>query len=132
MDLKITNFFSFFPKHLQDFQNVIAIGPETLPEEQLQIQTIRLENLLNDFYAPTSSNERKKEIENELTVFNDVNTYLQLIMYNLDSVSNTYVWYFKASCLEVRKSSRKLSLMDFSNNFFCFCIAEGNNNSNSG
>lgn len=59
-----------------------------------------MENLLNDFYAPSSSNLRKKEIENELTVFNDVNTYLQLIMYNLDSVSNTYVWYFKASCLE--------------------------------
>lgn len=100
MDLKI-NLKKKIIKHFQDFQNSIAIGPETLPEEQLQIQTIRLENLLNDFYAPSSSNDRKKEIETELMVFNDVNTYLQLIMYNLDSVSNTYVWYFKASCLEV-------------------------------
>lgn len=67
-------------------------------------QTEKVESLLNEFYSDKSSNERKRQIETELHIFNELGIYFDFIVYNLDDINNRLLWFFKISCLEVSRN----------------------------
>lgn len=69
---------------------------------ELRLQTAKLELILNEFYSSESSNERKRQIENELeNLRGDVAQFFDFMIYDIENIGNKFVWFFKISCLEV-------------------------------
>lgn len=63
---------------------------------------VRLEAMLNEFYHQSTSNFRKKEIEQDLQAFQELDSSWNLIIHNLaSSVNNQYLWFFSVSTIEV-------------------------------
>ena len=59
-----------------------------------------LEALLDDFFAPSTNNTRKAEIEKMLKNFSDQNTAWKDCLYFLTESSNHYVCMFSLTTLE--------------------------------
>lgn len=60
-----------------------------------------MENLLNEFNYPSTSNGRKHEIEKQLIDFqNNIQSWPQCLFQLQNSTSNQFVWFFNVSTIE--------------------------------
>lgn len=59
------------------------------------------ENLLNEFYHPSTQNQRKREIESELVSFkNQPSSWQQYLSVLTNFSSNQFLWFFGTSTIE--------------------------------
>lgn len=71
-----------------------------------------MENLLNEFNYPSTSNVRKHEIEKQLIEFqNNIQSWPQCLFQLQDSARNQFFWFFNVSTVEVA-ITRKWKYLD--------------------
>ena len=68
----------------------------------LDSDLLALENLMNEFFAPTTSNARKKEIETVLANFVEQKDAWKSCLHFMAKTSNHYVCMFSLNSLEVK------------------------------
>lgn len=61
-----------------------------------------LEHLMDEFFAPTTTNERKREIESQLTNFSNQRDCWRFCVYFMRHTASQYVSMYALSTLEVR------------------------------